>query len=59
MADGPDRDLLDILTPGAAVLLPGAANALTARVIEDAGFSAVYVTGRESPTRISECPTSG
>ena len=45
MAHGPDRDLRDILTPGAAVLLPGAANALTARVIEDAGFSAVYVTG--------------
>jgi len=34
-----------MLTPGAAVLLPGAANALTARVIEDAGFSALYVTG--------------
>ena len=32
MAHGPDRDLRDILTPGAAVLLPGAANALTARV---------------------------
>ena len=45
MADGADRDLRDILTPGAAVLLPGAANALTARVIEDAGFSALYVTG--------------
>jgi 2-methylisocitrate lyase-like PEP mutase family enzyme len=45
MAHGPDRDLRDILTPGAAVLLPGAANALTARVIEDAGFSALYVTG--------------
>ena len=45
MADGADRDVLDILTPGAAVLLPGAANALTARVIEDAGFSALYVTG--------------
>jgi 2-methylisocitrate lyase-like PEP mutase family enzyme len=45
MAHGPDRDLRNILTPGAAVLLPGAANALTARVIEDAGFSALYVTG--------------
>ena len=45
MADEPGRDLRDILTPGAAVLLPGAANALTARVIEDAGFSALYVTG--------------
>lgn len=28
-----------------ALLVPGAANALTARVIEDAGFDAVYVTG--------------
>jgi 2-methylisocitrate lyase-like PEP mutase family enzyme len=45
MAHGPDRDLRNILTPGAAALLPGAANALTARVIEDAGFSALYVTG--------------
>lgn len=45
MAQGSDGDLRRILTPGAAVLLPGAANALTARVIEDAGFSAVYVTG--------------
>ena len=45
MAHEPDRDLRDILTPGAAVLLPGAANALTARVIEDAGFAALYVTG--------------
>lgn len=27
------------------LLLPGAANALTARVVEDAGFDAVYVTG--------------
>jgi len=45
MAHGPDQNLRDLLTPGAAVLLPGAANALTARVIEDAGFSALYVTG--------------
>lgn len=28
-----------------ALLVPGAANALSARVIEDAGFDAVYVTG--------------
>jgi 2-methylisocitrate lyase-like PEP mutase family enzyme len=28
-----------------AVLLPGAANALTARVIEDLGFEAIYLTG--------------
>ena len=28
-----------------AVLLPGAANALSARIVEDLGFEAVYVTG--------------
>ena len=28
-----------------ATLLPGAANALTARAIEDAGFKAIYITG--------------
>ena len=28
-----------------AILVPGAANALTARIVEDLGFEAVYVTG--------------
>jgi 2-methylisocitrate lyase-like PEP mutase family enzyme len=31
--------------PGDPLLLPGAPNALTARVLEDAGFEAVYVSG--------------
>lgn len=33
------------LASGRLLMVPGAANALTARVIEDAGFEAVYVTG--------------
>jgi 2-methylisocitrate lyase-like PEP mutase family enzyme len=33
------------LTEGPLLVVPGAANALTARVIEDIGFEAVYVTG--------------
>jgi 2-methylisocitrate lyase-like PEP mutase family enzyme len=37
--------LRNLLQPGAAVLAPGAANALTARVIEDLGFEMLYVTG--------------
>jgi 2-methylisocitrate lyase-like PEP mutase family enzyme len=45
MAQKPDPGLRDILTPGAAALLPGAADALAARVIEDSGFAALYVTG--------------
>ena len=28
-----------------ALLVPGAANALTARIIEDLGFEAIYLTG--------------
>ena len=40
-----NRSLRDLLRRKQAVLLPGAANALTARVIEDLGFEAIYVTG--------------
>src|SRR5437899_10103610 len=39
------RRLKDLLARRAAVQVPGAANALFARVIEDLGFEAVYVTG--------------
>jgi 2-methylisocitrate lyase-like PEP mutase family enzyme len=35
----------DLLQPGAALILPGVANALAARVVADAGFPAAYVTG--------------
>lgn len=34
-----------LIAAGQATLLPGAANALTARIIEDLGFGAVYLTG--------------
>ena len=37
--------LLTRVSGGPALTAPGAANALTARVIEDLGFEAVYVTG--------------
>jgi 2-methylisocitrate lyase-like PEP mutase family enzyme len=39
------RKFSDLLTPGAALILPGAANALAARVVSDCGFEAAYVTG--------------
>jgi 2-methylisocitrate lyase-like PEP mutase family enzyme len=45
MTESCNRRLRDILKERKAVLLPGAANALTARVIEDIGFQAIYVTG--------------
>lgn len=34
-----------VASPDRPLILPGAANALTARVVEEAGFAAVYVTG--------------
>ena len=45
MQDNCNRRLRELLRQRKAVLLPGAANALTARVIEDLGFQAIYVTG--------------
>ena len=39
------RDFRNMLIPGAAVLLPGVANALAARVVADLGFPVAYVTG--------------
>jgi 2-methylisocitrate lyase-like PEP mutase family enzyme len=41
----PRRELRKMLAPGAALLLPGVANALSARVVADQGFAAAYVTG--------------
>jgi 2-methylisocitrate lyase-like PEP mutase family enzyme len=40
-----NQRLREILSKREAVLLPGASNALTARIIEDLGFEAIYVTG--------------
>jgi 2-methylisocitrate lyase-like PEP mutase family enzyme len=37
--------LRERLADGRLLVLPGAANALTARIIQDAGYDAVYVTG--------------
>ena len=47
LATAPERRrfLRDRLERRDALLVPGAGNALTARMIQDAGFEAVYVTG--------------
>ena len=39
------REFRAMLRPGAALLLPGVANALAARVVGDLGFPVAYVTG--------------
>lgn len=40
-----NKQFRDRLSRGGALLMPGAANALAARVIEDIGFEAIYVSG--------------
>lgn len=45
MTDTPAARLKSLALARRGVLLPGAANALTARLIEDLGFEAAYVTG--------------
>jgi 2-methylisocitrate lyase-like PEP mutase family enzyme len=45
MPTDPDRSLRHLVTARRGLLVPGAANALTARVIEAMGFEAVYLSG--------------
>jgi 2-methylisocitrate lyase-like PEP mutase family enzyme len=45
MSESTSRWLRRRVTNGPLLTVPGAANALSARVIEDSGFEAVYVTG--------------
>jgi 2-methylisocitrate lyase-like PEP mutase family enzyme len=59
MEDSCNRRLREILGKRKAVLLPGAANALAARVIEDIGFQAIYVTGAGVTNTFLGVPDSG
>ena len=45
MKGNPNQRLKQALAERRALLVPGAANALTARIIEDLGFEAIYLTG--------------
>jgi 2-methylisocitrate lyase-like PEP mutase family enzyme len=56
---GDSRRLKDLLARRAAVTVPGAANALFARVIEDLGFEAVYVTGAGVANMLLGAPDIG
>src|SRR5262245_53106290 len=53
------RQFREALTPGAALILPGVANALAARVVADAGFSAAYVTGAGLANTFLGIPDNG
>ena len=48
-----------LLTPGAAVVLPGVSNALAARVVADLGFPAAYITGAGIANSYLGVPDSG
>jgi 2-methylisocitrate lyase-like PEP mutase family enzyme len=53
------RRLQELLARRAAVTVPGAANALFARVIEELGFEAVYVTGAGIANMLLGAPDIG
>ena len=48
-----------MLKPGAALILPGVANALAARVVADSGFGAAYVTGAGIANSFLGIPDNG
>ena len=56
--NNPQR-LKELLARRAAVTVPGAANALFARVIEELGFEAVYVTGAGIANMLLGAPDIG
>lgn len=56
--DGPRR-LRELLAAPEPVLAPGAFDALSARVVEEAGFSAVYMTGFGSSAALHGRPDVG
>src|ERR1700733_13568214 len=56
---GDPTPLKHLLARRAAITVPGAANALFARVIEDLGFEAVYVTGAGVANMLLGAPDIG
>jgi 2-methylisocitrate lyase-like PEP mutase family enzyme len=53
------RQFRAALKPGAALILPGVANALAARVVADCGFDAAYVTGAGIANTFLGIPDNG
>src|SRR5882757_10104092 len=59
MPDNTRQKFRAMLKPGAAVILPGVANALAARVVSDCGFAAAYVTGAGIANTFLGIPDNG
>jgi len=55
----PGRRLRDLLASGRLLVVPGAADALTARIVETVGFEAVYITGAGLANRFLGVPDIG
>ena len=53
------QTLKNLLTADTLALAPGAPDALTARLIESAGFPAVYMTGFGATASLTGCPDVG
>ncbi len=53
------KELRGLLESGQLVMAPGAPDALTARLIERAGFPAVYMTGFAATAALIGCPDIG
>jgi 2-methylisocitrate lyase-like PEP mutase family enzyme len=53
------RQFRAMLSPGSALILPGVANALAARVVADCGFPAAYVTGAGIANSFLGIPDNG
>lgn len=56
---GPGTKLRGMLKGAALVMAPGAPDALTARLIEQAGFPAIYMTGFGATATLIGCPDVG
>src|SRR3954469_25138063 len=59
MPDTTRQKFRAMLKPGAAVILPGVANALAARVVSDCGFAAAYITGAGIANTFLGIPDNG
>jgi 2-methylisocitrate lyase-like PEP mutase family enzyme len=59
MTSSARRDFRPLLTPGAALVLPGVSHALAARVVADLGFPAAYVTGAGIANSFLGIPDNG
>jgi 2-methylisocitrate lyase-like PEP mutase family enzyme len=59
MARTTRQEFRALLKPGAALILPGVANALAARVAADCGFAAAYVTGAGIANSFLGIPDNG